>query len=267
MSQVFAPLPPVGEIIPSLQKTVSASRLNTFLQCRLKFYFRYVVKIPKAKSPALHLGGTIHECLKAWNKARWRCHPLTLKQLHDEFMETWDKQEEEPVDWEGEEAEQKATGWRLLESYIRESPIKADEKPDAVEVPVEANLSSRGLPRLVGIIDLVQGGRIVDYKTSSTTPNSATVAHTNETQTSIYAILYRESTGKTEAGIELHHLVKLKSPKFVVTSLPPMNDQQEERLFRVIQSYQHGLEMRDFVPSPGMGCLSCEFFNECRRWH
>jgi len=264
-----APLAPVdfSDRLQRLQETVSASKLGTFFQCRLKYFFRYVLKLPKAKTPALHVGGTIHSTLKAWNKARWKNQPLTTTQLHQEFAKMWAEQEDEPVTWEaGEEKEQQATAWRLLETYIRESPINAAEKPDAVEVPVETDLSAHGLPRLVGIIDLVQAGKIVDYKTSSTTPNPVTVAHLNEAQTSCYAILYRNATGRTELGMELHYLVKLKAPKIVVTPLPPMSEEQETRLFRVIESYQHGLESRDFVPSPGMGCLSCEFFNECRQW-
>ena len=263
--------PPVMETperIRKLQETVSASRLNTFAQCRLKFFFRYVLKIPKAKTAALHVGSTIHVTLKSWNKARWKSQPLSTTQLHQEFAKAWvEQQEEEAVQWEiGEETEQMATAWRLLETYIRESPVNIIEKPDAVEVPVDADLSAHGLPRLVGVIDLVQAGKVIDYKTSSTTPNPATVTHLNETQTSVYGILYREATGRTETGFELHHLVKLKAPKIVVTSLPPMSEDQQSRLFRIIESYQHGLEVRDFVPSPGMGCLSCEFFNECRRW-
>jgi len=60
-----------NEIINGLQQTVSASRLTLFLQCRLKFYFRYVLAIPKPKPPALHVGNTVHDVLKAWHKARW----------------------------------------------------------------------------------------------------------------------------------------------------------------------------------------------------
>jgi hypothetical protein len=26
------------------------------------------------------------------------------------------------------------------------------------------------------------------------------------------------------------------------------------------------LEREDFVPSPGMACLACEYFAECRAW-
>jgi putative RecB family exonuclease len=269
---VESPLPeaPVSEaeIINRLQRTVSPSRLTLFLQCRLKFWFRYVARIAKPKSGALHVGSTAHAVLKAWNKARWRLAPLTLKALHDEFAKAWADQTDEPVQWEpGEEAEAKTGAWRLVETYIRESKIPAELRPDAVEVPVEADLREHGLPTLIGVLDLVQAGIIVDYKTSGQTPNPERAVHTHEVQTSSYAVLYREATGKREAGIEVHTLVKLKTPKLVVTAAPPMSDEQQTRLFRLIEAYEHGLDVRDFVPSPGMQCVSCEFFNECRAWH
>ena len=275
MSAVAAPTlpdatapPSEPEIIARLQQTVSPSRLTLFLQCRLKFWFRYVARLPKPKSAALHVGGSTHAVLKAWNKSRWRNAPLTLKQLHDEYAKAWADQADEPVEWEpGEEEAEKITGWRLVETYIRESKIPADLRPDAVEVPVEADLHEHGLPTLIGVLDLVQAGIIVDYKTSGQTPNPERAVHTHEVQTSSYAVLYRESTGKREAGIEVHTLVKLKTPKLVVTATPPMSDQQQTRLFRLIEAYTHGLDVRDFVPSPGLQCAACEFFNECRLWN
>lgn len=251
--------------LAALQRTVSASRLNTFSQCRLKFYFRYVEEIRKPKTPALHVGGVVHSTLKGWNKARWRNQPLTLKQLHEEFYRAW-METEDPVEWDNDESTHQATAWRLVETYIREAPLKLDESPDAVEVPVEADLAKHGLPKLVGILDLVQAGKIVDFKTTSTTPNPETVIHVNETQATCYSLLYRETTGRMENGVELHSLVKLKTPKIVVKEMPSIGDSQQARLFRLMESYQHGIEMRDWVPSPGMGCLSCEFFAECRIW-
>jgi len=253
------------ERVVELQKTVSASRLSLYLSCRLKFFFRYVLRMKKARTAALHLGSAVHSTLKASNKARWRQQPLTLKQLHDEFVKAWTDDSEGEVDWNGEEETEKSTAWRLLETYIRQTPTMG--KPDAVEVPVEADLSAHGLPTVIGILDLVQGGVIVDYKTSGQMPNSERVAHTTEIQTSIYSVLYRENTGKREAGIELHHLVKLKSPKLVITALPPMDEQRETRLFHLIEGYVEGLDRRDFLPSQGMQCSSCEFWNECRAWH
>ena len=45
--------------LEDLQKTVSATRLNTWLQCRLKFYFRYVAQVKKRPTQALHIGKEI----------------------------------------------------------------------------------------------------------------------------------------------------------------------------------------------------------------
>lgn len=119
---------------------------------------------------------------------------------------------------------------------------------------------------LVGVLDLVQQRRVVDYKTSGTTPNEEKAAHTHEVQTCTYAVLYREANGQRELGIELHSLVKLKNPKLSIIELPPMSDSQQTRLFHLMEAYVEGLERKDFIPSPGFGCMSCEFFNECRRW-
>ena len=260
-----APAPlTADERVAQLRELVSASRLTLFLSCRLKFFFRYVAEIRKPKSAALHVGSSVHSVLKAWNKARWRNQPLTLKDLHDVFTKAW-ADTEEPVEWDEDESEQKTTAWKLIETYMRQANPEA--KPEFVEVPVEAELHEHGLPKLVGILDLVQGGKIIDYKTCGQTPNAEKVAHTNEVQTSIYSLLYRHNTGKTEHGIELHHLVKLKTPKVVITELPPMSEQKQSRLFHLIEAYAAGLDRRDFIPSPGLQCASCEFFNECRAWH
>lgn len=74
------------DIIRALQDTVSASRLSLFLQCRLKFYYRYVLKLQKPRTASLHLGSAVHAVLKAWNKARWLQQPLTLKEVHETYL-------------------------------------------------------------------------------------------------------------------------------------------------------------------------------------
>ena len=254
--------------IEELTKEVSASRLGLWSSCRLKFFFRYVAQIEKPPTPALHAGKTVHAVLQAWNLARWRSQNLSEADLSDLFTQSWDEeQSDQEIDWEGEEAKQKAGAWKLLETYFQQTPIPPEEKPQAVEVRLEADLAEHGLPSLIGIIDLVRaGGIIVDFKTSAQTPSPDRVAHQTEIQLSCYAVLYREAVGAKEAGFELHHLVKVKVPKLVVTPLPPVTEQQQTRLFRMMESYVEGVARKDFVPSPGLQCLSCQYFNECRRW-
>jgi CRISPR/Cas system-associated exonuclease Cas4 (RecB family) len=254
--------------IAELTQTVSASRLSTWQRCRLQFYFRYVAGIQKAPTPAQHVGSTLHKVLQEWNLARWHKRQLNVEALKGIFSQAWAIwQEGETIEWDGKEEKCKSSAWNVLQHYLRTTPITAEEKPEAVEVGVEADLAAHGLPTLVGVIDLVRsGGRIVDFKTSARTPNAKMLAHTTETQTSTYGVLYREATGGKENGIELHHLIKTKQPKLVVNEFGPVTEAQITRLFHVIEAYVNGLQRDDFVPSPGLQCGSCEFFQECRAW-
>ena len=250
-----------------LVEEVSPSRLKRWSTCRLQFFFHYVAQISKPVTPALAVGKVVHAVLQEFNRARWRGDFTFRDSLPEVFDSAWTL-EREAVAWEDNEKDERNKALCLLELYLDQSPIKPEEKPQAVEVQLEADLGKHGLPKLIGILDLVRPNRvIVDYKTASQTPQSVTAAHQNEVQLTCYGLLYRENTGDQEGGFELHHLVKTKTPKLVVTALPPITDQQQSRLFKQIESYVAGVEREDYVPSPGMACLSCQFMNECRAWH
>jgi hypothetical protein len=272
IESLVLPDPPAPPNRPSrveeLQQTASASRLGLWHQCRFKFYFRYVLRLQKPPTPALHVGKVVHAVLQAWNLARWRREPFVLERFQGRFDRSWQEENKgAAIDWDGEEPEQRATAWSMLETYFAQTPIRADEPPEAVEVRVEANLAEHGLPILIGILDLVRaGGRIVDFKTAGKTPDAKQAEHQHESQLCCYSVLYRDATGQREAGLELHHLVKLKTPKVIVTPLGPMTDKQQARLFRSLESYVEGLARNDFVPSPGFHCAGCEVLAECRLW-
>ncbi len=266
---MIAILEPKAGSTTESQPTVSATRLNTWLGCRLRYYFKYVLRLKTPKTAALYVGHTVHAVLKQWNLARWRKEILTPLQLQQAFETTWvADQTKEKIRWQpDEELGEKKQGWALLQTYFAKSPIPSDERPEGVEVSVEADLSKHGLPKLIGILDLVRsGGRIVDYKTVAQTPKDEKAIHANEVQLSSYSILYREATGKVEGGRELHQLVKLKEPKLIVTTQPAMTEGQRSRLFKQLESYVEGVAREDYIPSPGMQCSFCSFFNECRSW-
>ena len=102
--------------LEKLKTTVSASRLNCWLQCRLKFYFRYVLKIAKPKTAALHFGSVVHLVLQQWSLGRWRKQPFEIAKLKEVFEAGWIEQGQ--IDWDGEEPEQKNTAWLVLEKYF-----------------------------------------------------------------------------------------------------------------------------------------------------
>jgi hypothetical protein len=148
--ETMATSQPEGQrTIAELTKTVSASRLSTWQRCRLQFYFRYVAGLQKSPTPALHIGTTVHTVLLQWNLARWHGRELEVQELREIFSRAWAIwQEGEQIDWEENEEAVKSATWDLIQLYLRETPIAPDEKPEAVEVGVEADLSGHGLPLL-----------------------------------------------------------------------------------------------------------------------
>lgn len=48
------------------QFTLSASSLNTFLKCRLAFYYQYILKVPFQKTESMSFGTAIHYAFEKW---------------------------------------------------------------------------------------------------------------------------------------------------------------------------------------------------------
>lgn len=228
---------------------------------------RKVLQTSSGPLTSAELGLLATGCTK--NLARWRKQALTTETLKEQFDHYFTAEQQGQIRWEsGEEAETQKQAWSLVELYRKETPIPPEEPAEGVEVSVEADLTKHGLTKLVGILDLVRPrGRIVDYKTAGQTPNPDKALHLHETQLTCYGVLYRESTERREEGFELHHLIKTKEPKLVVTAAPPMTECQQTKLFRLIESYLDGLDRQDWVPSPNpMSCGGCEYFGHCRNW-
>lgn len=66
--------------------SVSASVLNNFLDCPVKFYFSYLLKVPQAKNDSMQFGNAIHSALqKFFNDVKSRGSFAPLDFLLDEF--------------------------------------------------------------------------------------------------------------------------------------------------------------------------------------
>jgi hypothetical protein len=57
-----------GRSVGELLRSASASRISTFLNCKLKFYFQYVAGLSSEKSGARLIGSGVHEVLRKWKK-------------------------------------------------------------------------------------------------------------------------------------------------------------------------------------------------------
>jgi len=248
---------------------LSASRLKSFLTCRLRFYYEKVLGLKTPKSPNLHIGSAVHAGLEAFHRARWRGAPLTAEETLQAYNEAYTRlEQEERVEYHDKEPEDcRATGERVLRAYLDSELANDPRSVLGVEVYLRREDGILPLP-MVGVVDLVrEGGVPVDFKTVGTTPDLEEEAWANQIQLSMYHLLMEDAIGEAPGPGELVYLVKLKTPKIIRHQLPHANSTQIERLKRLADVYVDGVQREEWYPSPGMQCRWCEFRSRCRAWN
>ena len=253
---------------------ISPSRLNCWLKCALAFKLRYIEGIRTPPSPSMFLGKIVHFSMEANYRHLQLGIRLDAEQVVQKLIDGWAKLiDEDAVSFDSvadEQAMQKQA-CDLVKAYLAVAP--QDEKPLAVEVALEAPLvdpdsgEDLGMP-LVGVVDLVlesQGGPLIcDFKTAARSSEPMEISH--EIQLSSYAWLYRQVTGRQEAGLEIRSLIKTKTPKVEFHPYAARSDAHFVRLFAVIREYLDALDSGRFNFRPGFGCAMCDYRTECQNW-
>ena len=233
---------------------VSASRLKSFLTCRLKFYFEKVLAIRKPLGPNLHFGRAVHAGLQHYNKARWRGGDRSEMAVIAAYEKAFDNPEKnEPVAFETDEdkAALRAKGEPLLRAFLSTQQIAPEKKPMGVELSLRAELPSLALP-LLGIIDLVEADlTAVDYKTVASTPDLSLEAWLHEIQLTTYSLLIEEATGEPSPGNELVFLVKTKTPKVISHRVPAPDQVQRDRYARLVETYASRIQASHAIAHGG----------------
>jgi putative RecB family exonuclease len=246
---------------------MSASRLKSFLTCRLKFFYEKVLGLPAPTSPNLQIGKAVHAGLEGLHKAQWNGESPTQAYILDLYHQAYrNLEKEDEVDYGNKTRESCIeTGERTLHAYLK-SDVAKDERPiRGVEAYLRREPDELPLP-LVGVVDLVRDNTAIDFKTVGSTPDLREEAWSHQLQMVCYFLLLGDATGEVPAPAELVYLVKTKTPKIIRHQLPPIDLIQMERFKRLSDVYVEGNQRQEYYPSPGMHCRWCEFRSRCRAW-
>ena len=254
---------------------VSASRLNTWLSCPLKFKLRYVDGIRTPTTRAMFLGKQVHAGLETYYRHRMLRITLDAGDVAGRMEDGWDAfvaDEDMTFADTTEEQSLKQQAVDLVTTYLAQVPVD-EPTPQAVEVTMEAPLidsvtgEDLGIP-LLGITDLViddNGPTIVDFKTASKSSQPAEISH--EIQLTSYSYLFRRLTGEKESGLQIRSLIKTKKPKIEYHTYATRSDQHLARFFSVVREYLDALDSGRFNYRPGWGCAMCDHRNgPCQSW-
>ena len=247
---------------------LSASQMNLFLACPLKYRLKYIDQIPPPFKPSgLVLGSAVHSGIE-WLHKRWQeGNRPDEEELLSIFEADLEAQMLEEIRFRpGEDAVSlRETGGGLLKLYYSETEARA---PRAAELPFEVDLVHPPTGEILdvplrGWIDLVEeDGTIVEIKTSARSPDDLTLAVHLQLSAYSYAAatMYKE-----RPRIRLDCLLKTKRPRLEGIEVA-RSEVDDARLFLIAKEIIGAIEAESFFPNPSWMCKGCEFRPACPIW-
>jgi len=256
---------------------LSYSQLSLYLECPLKYRFRYIDEI-KAEgiSSAMAFGKAIHEALAQFYRESMDGVPFSLSGFLNAFAEAWEDEyvRNDVVYKEGETFESLlAQGEALLRVFARER--LPTMRVIAVEVPFEFNLENPETGEefpipIKGIIDLIEEDDsgtlwVVDHKTSARAFSEQQL--NADLQLMIYAAAVEQldMVEGREKRYRFDVLTKTKKPKFLQYRLYK-DDLDRRKLYRMVTEMWKAIEAEAFYPRYSAHYSGCAWEEECREW-
>jgi len=248
---------------------LSSSQMNLYLQCSLKYRFRYVDKIPVPFKPSgLAFGSAIHSTLSWFHKERKNGNKVTLDDFLRLFDTDWYSQRADAeIRYKSGEDEAKLTviAKEILALYYHQehNGVADSEIPFVVPLVNPSNGDSLGL-NLEGFIDLIEkDDTIVEFKTSNQTYNQKNVD--DNLQLTAYSYAYEMLYQKPPKRLEVVNFVKTKKPKMII--LKTKRDISDyKRFFSLACQVLRGIHSQIFYPRPSFWCKDCEYGKHCKAW-
>ena len=248
---------------------LSASQINLYLLCSLKYRFNYIDRLPKPfKSSGLVFGSAVHSSLEWFAKERLKKSESSLEKLLKIFAADWFCQTvEAKIRYKNGESEKSLLfmGKQMLRQYFHseKKPVVNAEIPFSLPLVDPISGAVLGVT-LEGYIDLIQQGHeIVEFKTSTRTLTEQTVK--DSVQLTCYSYAYEMLFQARPQRLTVVNLVKTRTPKQVILRTK-RTKKDHQRLFHLAQEVLRGIKQGIFIPQPSWLCKDCEYAAPCKEW-
>jgi putative RecB family exonuclease len=248
---------------------LSASQVNLYTQCSLKYKFQYIDRIPKPfKSSGLAFGSVLHSTLDFFHKEKIKGRNVTLDKVLKIFEVDWFSQRvDNEIRYKNGENETQLMlqGKQMVTKHFHsyEGRPVASETPFSLPLiePVTGEILG---PTLNGIIDLIEPDDVViEFKTAAKTMDEQSAE--DSVQLTCYAYAYRMLFRKEPKMLKILNFVKNKNPKIV--PIETKRDTRDfQRLFHLAQEVLRGIYSGIFIPESSFMCKDCEYGDLCKAW-
>ncbi|HEV2351642.1 MAG TPA: ATP-dependent DNA helicase [Terriglobia bacterium] len=253
-----------GLVGPEGKIRLSATAVESYLECPLKFKFSHLLKIPTGPQAALTFGNIMHKCVRSYFELGRKAVPR-FEDIEKIYLESWKAAGFEDT---YQEDSYKKAGLEQLHHFV--------ERQNASGVSVEhVRLEEHfafdcGDITLEGRIDQINpwesgkssapaipGGRpveLVDYKTGR--PRSQKEAD-KSLQLSVYALAARRQLKLDPVRLTLYYLTNNQTVSTLRTS------KELDGALQEIREVAENIRALRFDPTPGFVCKWCDFVAIC----
>src|SRR5712692_1376157 len=251
-------------------EAVSASSIQLYLTCSLKWRFQYWDRLPRlATSANQAIGIAIHAALNWLHKERKRGRQVPLAEVLGVFEADWYAQiSSGRIRFEDADASDRLVikGKELLTQFYHRPPDPVRDSEVRFSLPLVNPATGEVLDvPLRGVIDAVyEDGTIEEYKAPQKAPPLTELP--DNVQLTVYAYAYEKLYGQPSKEIRKISLVRTKAPRIDVQTTG-RDDSDYVRLFALANEVVKGVRAGIYIPSRGCWlCNDCEYDRDCREW-
>jgi len=235
---------------------LSATAIEDYLSCPLKFKFSHFLKIPTGPQAALTFGNIMHQAVRYYFELRKQELP-PLEAMEEFFLRAW-----KDVGFEDAYQEQayKKAGLEQLRAFVeRQKENQVPAEKIRMEETFQLDLGNVVLEGRVDQIDPLgppgdPAVELIDYKTGR--PRAQKDAD-QSLQLSIYAMAAREQMKLKPARLTFYNLTN-NQPVSTARTARDL-DQAVEEIREVAEQIRQML----FQPAPGYVCKWCDYVPVC----
>lgn len=232
--------------------TLSHSSISLYLECPLKYKFKYVDRLKEKPKSYLSFGKSVHQALEFFFGSK-PLSPPPLESLIDYYKTNWIK---EGYKDQNEEDEYFEYGKSIIRDFY-DKHTKSFKPPLAVEHTLNFEVEGIKIKAVMDRIDKLGEGivEIIDYKTSKRPFNLTDLA--DEPQLTMYQLAVEH-----EMGLKVERLTYYHLPSQTPFTIPRHSDENIRKLKERIVDVAQKIENGEFPYIQNRYC-PCDFGDLC----
>lgn len=247
----------IGKKMPLFNKEnlrLSATKIETYVECPLKFKFAHILQVPEPPRPYFDIGTSVHAVAEHLTEMQKEGVKPTEELALDLLTREWNSN---AFQSETEENQAKEKAKAMIKTYLKWLSTNLNT-PIAVEQSFQIEIAGVSF---VGFIDRVEQRpdgdyEVVDFKTGGVYESSKSIKE--NTQMNVYALGVKKLYGKLPTKASLFYVKHDKIVPYEVSSV------QVEKVKEIIEEVTNAILEEKFEATPSFqACKWCPYWDIC----